>query len=348
MAELLAGVGLPHPQTDEEGNVTAWLPQATREDRSSPLVLSAHLDTVFPAGTEVRPQRSGPMIRGPGICDDARGLAALLALARTLMEHPPPLPHPVLFAATVGEEGVGNLRGVRHLFREGGPARDARAFISLDGIGLDRIIVRGVGSTRLRLEIRGPGGHSWTDWGLPNPIHTLGRIVSRAQDLPASASPRTTLTVARWGGGKSINAIPQESWAEMDLRSEGAAALASLEERLLGVCREEVESAGTTGGHASRGLSLEVTALGRRPPGTTDPETPLVRAALEASRALGVEPQLTASSTDANIPMALGIPAITLGAGGSGGGIHTPEEWYRNDLGPEGIFRVLLTLALLA
>ncbi len=346
MADLLLQAGLASVVTDGVGNVIAELSPLPGTPTRGPLVVSAHLDTVFPEGTEVTPRRTGDLIRGPGICDDGRGLAALLAVARTLRELGLPLPYPVLFVATVGEEGIGNLRGVQHLFREMAAARTAQGFISLDGIGLDRIIVRGVGSTRLRVGLGGQGGHSWTDWGRPNPIHALGRAVARAQDIPLPGSPRTTLTVARWGGGQSINAIPQEAWAEVDLRSEGTRELVRLEEGLLAVLEEERGRAGSEAAEEEE-LRLDIQELGRRPSGATDPGTPLVKAAAEATRALGVDPQLTSSSTDANVPMALGIPAITLGAGGSGGGFHTPEEWYRNENGPEGILRAILTLLLL-
>lgn len=345
MAELFQEVGLISVEEDQEGNVMAELPG--RPAGTDPLIVSAHLDTVFPLGTDVTPRESGEVIRAPGISDDGRGLAALLALARVLAEVPLPLTIPLLFVATVGEEGVGGLRGVRHLFRDGGRGTKARGFISLDGVGLDRVINRGVGSTRLRIGVRGPGGHSWTDWGLPNPIHVLGRIVAGLEKLPFPSTPKTTATVARWGGGNSINAIPQEAWVEVDLRSEGQVELTRLEEDLLAGCRRE---SGVTEGEAEgqeHSLSLDVTELGRRPAGTTDPGSPLVLAALKASLAVGAAPQLMSSSTDANIPMSLGIPAITLGAGGNAGGIHTLDEWYSNSKGPEGILRALLTLLIL-
>jgi acetylornithine deacetylase/succinyl-diaminopimelate desuccinylase-like protein len=342
MAELFREVGLRAVRADEVGNVLAEGPEAP----TSPFVISAHLDTVFPPGTDVTPRTVDALIRAPGIADDGRGLAALLALARVLSSVELPLPFPVLFVATVGEEGIGNLRGVRHLFRNGGPGSDARGFISLDGVGLDRIITRGVGSTRLRVTLRGPGGHSWTDWGLPNPIHTLGRIVTDLEELPIPSTPRTTATVARWGGGRSINAIPQEAWVEVDLRSEGSEALERLEEAFSRRCQEAVSRTRVPEGESGDVLKLEITELGRRPAGTTPPESPLVRRAIQATRACGVEPQLASSSTDANVPMALGIPAITLGAGGKAGGIHTLDEWYSNSKGPEGILRALYTLLL--
>jgi len=359
MAEHFLALGLRDVRVDEVGNVLAYLPDQGATpgkghglhdsgDRRPPFILAAHLDTVFPAGTEVLPRRSGGVIRAPGISDDGRGLAALLAVARVLSEVDLPHPFPLLFAATVGEEGEGNLRGVRHLFREGGPGTGAQGFVSLDGVGLDRIISKGVGSTRLRVVLRGPGGHSWTDWGLPNPIHALGRIVAAVEDRPLPPPPKTTATVARWGGGRSINAIPQEAWVELDLRSEEGAVLEELERKILRLCSQEAALPREGGEEDVRpALALEITELGRRPPGETSPDSVLVRAAVRATRLLDVEPSLSASSTDANLPMSLDIPAVTLGAGGKAGGIHTLDEWYENWRGPEGILRALLTLALL-
>ena len=344
IAELFREMGLVEVRTDEVGNVLAELPGG---GSGNPFILSAHLDTVFPPGTDVTPHVSDALIRAPGIADDGRGLAALLALGQVFSRLSLPHPSPLHFVATVGEEGLGNLRGVRHIFRNGGTFSDARGFISLDGVGMDRIITRGVGSIRLRIDLRGPGGHSWTDWGLPNPIHTLGRIVTGLEDLPLPSTPRTTATVARWGGGKSINAIPQQAWVEVDLRSEGKEELERLEAALLRRCESEVLRTGVQGGDPAKALELDVQDLGRRPAGVTPEEAPLVRAAARATRALGIDPQSVAASTDANVPMSLGIPAVTLGAGGQAGGIHTLDEWYSNWKGPEGILRALLTLTLL-
>ena len=212
---------------------------------------------------------------------------------------------------------------------------------------MDRIIHRGVGSVRFRITARGPGGHSWTDFGLANPIHVLGRIISQAEEVLLPSDPKTTLTVARWSGGTSVNSIPQEAWIELDLRSESARELETLEasfRRILdGEIRREWKRSGSEGV-----LKLDIDTIGRRPAGSTAPSEPLVRASVEATGYLGGDPTLIASSTDANQAMALGIPAITLGAGGSGGGMHTLEEWYENRKGPEGILRALLTILLLA
>ncbi len=337
MAELMAEAGLEQVRADKIGHVLADLPGGRG---GAPLVISAHLDTVFPAGVDVTVSREGPLLRGPGISDDARGLAVLLAVARCLREGKIRCATPVLFAATVGEEGLGDLRGVKHLFGEG-EGRNAAGFISVDGAGLERLIVRALGSRRFRISARGPGGHSWIDWGLVNPIHVLAETVSRLTELELPAHPTTTLTVARWGGGKSINAIPQNAWIEVDTRSESDVHLADLERRI-----REAASAATDG--ADTRLEVTVDVLGHRPSGRTSPEAPLLRAAVAATRHLGAEPLLTASSTDANVPMSLGIPAVTVGGGGEAGQAHTTDEWYRNVRGVEGVQRALYTVLLAA
>jgi tripeptide aminopeptidase len=241
----------------------------------------------------------------------------------------------------VGEEGLGDLRGVKHLFREGAPWRAAHAVIALDGTGCTRIVTSGTGSRRLRVTIRGEGGHSWADWGIANPAHALGRAVAGFLALRLPETPRTTLTVARVGGGTSVNSIPEEVWAEIDMRSEDGGTLAALE---AGVRREVRAAVEAESGAAARGapLEAEIGTIGDRPAGSVPADAPLVEAARAATRAIGEEPEELASSTDANVPMALGIPAITLGCGGDGGAIHTVAEWYRNDDGPRGLERCML------
>lgn len=343
MAQLLAESGLERIERDALGNVLAYWGRGG----AAPVILSAHLDTIFPRGTDVRVRTEGDRLIGPGISDDGRGLAALLALARALVQARPKLARPILFAATVGEEGEGDLRGVRHLFRSGGPCAGAAAFISLDGAGLSRIVTGGLGSRRFRLTVRGPGGHSWVDWGTPNPIHALGRAVAAYTELALVQEPRTTLSVGRWSGGTSVNAIPQDAWVELEVRSQSVGELDRLDERIRAGAADALA-------HVNRGANgrgraeLAVAVIGDRPPGATDPSAPLVQAALAATRAVGADPELAVSSTDANIPMALGIPAITMGAGGEAGLAHTTDEWYRNEGGPEGVLRALLTLVLVA
>jgi acetylornithine deacetylase/succinyl-diaminopimelate desuccinylase-like protein len=326
--------------TDAVGNVVGW---RGRRDGAAPLVVAAHLDTVFPPDTDVHVTRAGEVLRGPGIGDDGRGLAVLLALGRAMEAAGVTLRRPLLMVGTVGEEGVGDLRGVRHLFDDEGEARSAAAFVSLDGAGMARIVTRGVGSRRYRISVSGPGGHSWMDWGTPNPVHAMADAVSR---MTREDTPGATLTVGRIQGGISINAIPEEAWMEVDVRSMEEAPMAAQEAHILNA----VESAVARNQAAGRGsgtLSSAWERIGRRPAGATDDEELLVRAAVAATRALGTTPQLVASSTDANVPMDLGIPAVTLGGGGQAGQAHTLEEWYRNIEGPAGVARILMTLMVL-
>ncbi len=340
--ELLREAGARDVAADSEGNVTGW--RAGRND-GEPIVVSAHLDTVFPEGTPVTVRKEGDRILGPGISDNGRGLAALLAVVRCLSREDITLSRPLLLAGTVGEEGVGNLRGVRHLFDESGSAHRARAFISLDGAGSQRIVNRGVGSRRVRIRLTGPGGHSWVDWGRANPVHTLGAAISELAAVPLP--PGATLNVGRVSGGISVNAIPEEAWMEMEVRSVDEAALDKLEARVRATVGDEVRRANEGRRDETRPITLQWESMGRRPAGATEPSTPLVQAATGATRQLFGAAELMASSTDANVPMHLGIPAITLGAGGEAGQAHTVEEWYRNVRGPEGIARALLTLLVL-
>ncbi len=343
MAELMSDSGLGRVGTDEVGNVLGWW----GEGSEPPLIVSAHIDTVFPAGTDVTVRADGDRLVGPGISDDGRGLAALLALARAFARARPTLVRPVLFVGTVGEEGEGDLRGARHLFREGGPGRGAYGFVSLDGAGLTRIVTGGLGSRRFRLTVRGPGGHSWVDWGTPNPIHALGRAIAGFTELALAQEPRTTLSVGRWAGGTSVNAIPQEAWVELEVRSESLPELDRLDSRIRACARAALAGVNQSA-NGYRPAELTVDVIGDRPAGETDPEHPLVRAAIAATRAVGGIPELAVSSTDSNIPMSMGVAAITIGAGGEAGLAHTTDEWYRNERGPDGIVRGFLTVLLCA
>ncbi|HET6765005.1 MAG TPA: M20/M25/M40 family metallo-hydrolase [Longimicrobiaceae bacterium] len=344
VAARFAALGLADVHTDAVGNVVARLPGSPAAD-SGQVVVAAHLDTVFPAGTDTRATRTADgRILAPGITDNCRGLAAMLAVARLLAAEGARTEGPLLFAATVGEEGSGDLRGVKHLFAEGGELRGAGAFVALDGSGVRRIVTRAIGSRRLRVEVTGPGGHSWADRGTPNPIAALGRTAAALAGMSLPSPARSSLTVARMGGGTSINAIPDAAWMEIDIRSEVPGALAEIEAAVRRHLQRGVAAENAHRRPADRPLATAVTLIGDRPSGETRGNDPLVRAALQATEAIGERAELAASSTDANLPISLGIPAICIGAGGDSGGIHTPEEWYRNDGGAAGVERALLVL----
>ncbi len=340
VAALFRGAGLSDVAVDEVGNVTGWI-GARREDA---VVLSAHLDTVFAAGLDVSVARSGARLEGPGISDNARGLAALVTVAEALVQSRVPTVRPVRFTATVGEEGHGDLRGVRHLLDRSRP----HAFIALDGAGIERIVHRALGARRYRATYRGPGGHSWAAFGVANPANAVGRATALLADLPTHHAPRTTCAVVRLGGGTGLNSIPQEAWFDVDLRSEDPRALARLDAALQGILARALAE---ENGHRTAGtppLQLDLRRVGDRPSGLTPRAHPLVQTAIAATRALGRPHELACASTDANVPIALGVPAIALGAGGHAGDAHLPTEWYENVDGPLGVVRALLVTAAMA
>lgn len=322
------------PRSDEVGNVIAVTPAA--DDAAAHVAVVSHLDTVFPAGTPLAVSRNGTRLNGPGISDNSRGLAGLLALARALHAAGWPTRRPVALVGSVGEEGAGDLRGVKHYVQRN--ADRLGAFIALDGAGAARIITAGVGSRRLRVTFTGPGGHSWSDFGAPNAIHACAAAIAACTRLELPQLPRTTLSVGRIGGGTSINAIPAEAWFELDLRSEALDPLQQLESQV----RDELHIVRSASSAGAAELRLHIDVFGDRPAGRTAEDDPLVQAALSATRALGLAPELASSSTDANVAMAAGIPAIAIGAGGDAGGTHTLKEWYDNRGGVEGLERALL------
>jgi tripeptide aminopeptidase len=335
VAARLAELGL-EPRVDAVGNVVATSPAA--DPGAGEVLLAAHLDTVFAADVDVIVRRDGGRLLAPGISDNGRGLAGMLAVARALHHAGWPNRAPVTFAATVGEEGAGDLRGAKHCVAE--RASGMAAFVALDGAGDNRVIHAGVGSRRLRVTFRARGGHSWADWPAPNAVHAAGRAIHALGTLELAADPRTTLTVARVGGGTSINAIAAEAWLEMDLRSEEHHTLHQLETTVLELLRRAAQAESAPGDV----VTWEATVIGDRPAGATPLHHPLVRMAGEATRALGIRPEFTSSSTDANAAMAAGIPAIAIGACGDAGGMHTTGEWYSNDHGARGVERALLVV----
>lgn len=353
VAELLREAGLASVKIDAAGNVLGCLPGAGSGDPGAPVVLAAHLDTVFGPEVDVAVQRRGARLEGPGISDNARGLAALVALAEACVRGRVEPQRPILFAATVGEEGAGDLRGVKHLLNGKLTTDDASfprpfAFIALDGAGVERIAHRALGSKRYRATYRGPGGHSWAAFGVANPATAVGLAATALADLPTQHAPRTTCAVVRLGGGTGLNSIPQEAWLDLDLRSEDPHALTELDGRVRAALAHAKDAEDRRRTAGTPPLQLDVQLLGDRPSGLTPRTHPLVQAALAATRAVGKEGELVAASTDANVPIALGIPAIALGAGGKAGDAHLTTEWYENEGGVTGVIRALLVAAAMA
>lgn len=335
-------LGLSEVHIDGEGNCLAL-----REGRSSEplLIVSAHLDTVFPEGTDVSVTRKGSKLLAPGISDDCCGLAALTAIAGALRESRIETEGSILFAATVGEEGEGNLRGVRYLVTEGEWANRIESFISFDGAEIDRITNQALGSRRYRVTLRGEGGHSWGDFGVANPVHALGRAITKLASYPAPKEPRTTFNVGRVDGGSSVNSIPHEATMEVDLRSANGEELLKLDAYFRRAVREASEDENASRRPGDRPLNVKVELIGERPSGETPPDSPLVKLALEATEALGAKARLNQASTDSNLPISLGIPAITIGAGGTSGNSHTLDEWYDPRGRDTGLKRGLLIIA---
>jgi acetylornithine deacetylase/succinyl-diaminopimelate desuccinylase-like protein len=310
-------------------------------------VVSAHLDTVFPEGTDVKVREKDGRFYAPGIYDDALGLANLLTLLETMNRHNIRTVGDVIFVGTVGEEELGDLRGVKALFRD---MRDIDGFISLDGVGLGRIVNQATGSHRYLATFRGPGGHSFSAFGLPSAIHAMGRAVARIGDLVPPDDPKTTFTIGTVSGGTSVNAIAADSTIGIDIRSNSNAALLEFEKKVLGALHDAVREENARWKAASNNpIRLDIRQVGNRPAGMTPVDSPIVAAARAAFPLVGAQLRsITASSTDSNTPMSLGIPAITLSSSGTGGGSHSPGEWYspiNNHLGAQNILLITMALA---
>lgn len=342
LCERLASLGLAEISKDEEGNVIALVQGGARKPV---VVIAAHLDTVFPDGLEVRVRVENGRLYAPGISDNASGLAALLALARAIRSYDLAPDGTLILLATVGEEAHGNLRGVRHFFARNKWVLESGvdAFIALDGHGLERIVHRGLGSRRFRVQMSGPGGHSWGDFGMVNPIHAIANLVVRLAEYPFGDEPRSSLNVGMIRGGRSVNAIPQTASVDVDMRSTDGARIDRLEEFLRRAAEETAVLEQHRVGDLHGRIQVEVQLLGERPAGEIPQECDLLQVAIQATRAFGIEPKFESASTDANIPISMGIPAIALGSGGLAGGVHTLHEWYDPCTRETGIKRVLLT-----
>jgi tripeptide aminopeptidase len=343
VAQQFAALGLHDVRTDRAGNVIGRRPGM--RDRAA-VVVCAHLDTVFPRETALRVHRDGSRLVGQGIGDNGRGIAAMLALAEQIDGARLRPEAPIDFVATTGEEGLGDLRGARAFFADA--ASRTAAVVALDGAGDERVVHRGLGSRRYRVTFRGPGGHSWAAYGVVNPVYAAAAAVARIRAIVVPREPRTTLSVGRIGGGISVNAIPEDGWFELDLRSASAPLLDRFDQDIRAAVREAEASENGRRTIATRPMTATIDVIGDRPGGEVSPDDPLVVAALDATRLVGREPDLATASTDANVPISLGIPSIALGAGGRGGDTHTVKEWYDNTDGTLGLARALTVVVAAA
>ncbi|HEY2384841.1 MAG TPA: M20/M25/M40 family metallo-hydrolase [Terriglobia bacterium] len=333
-ADELSRAGL-RPEADGIGNVVAAYDGPGR----NPVVVGAHLDTVFPASTPLELRRKGRAVLVPGISDNGCGIAALLWMVRAAKEAGIGFRRPVILVGNVGEEGEGNLRGIRYLFEN--PRWDGRGceFIAIDGAGFQRITHQALGSRRFRVHLAGPGGHSWADFGRPNPVQAMASAIHLFSTASGVRRSGESFNFGLVRGGISVNAIPRDAVMEVDLRSIVAPNLAELEKRLRRCVNEATRASG---------VECRIELMGERPSGMTPTGAPLVQAAMDVTRRLGFEPLPDVGSTDANLPISLGIPAIALGGGGSSGNVHTPEEWFDPARREIGIQRLLALVGVVA
>jgi len=323
--EMLRQNGLASVEMDPEGNVMG----VRKGVGAGPLIaISGHLDTVFPEGTNVKVKRAGTRLSAPGVGDDSRALAVLLAIIRAMDAAKIQTDSDILFVGNVGEEGPGDLRGMRYLFQKGPYKDKIKMFISLDGSGLGNNITNGaLGSKRYKVTFKGPGGHSYGSFGLVNPAFALGNAIAKFSQMQVPFKPKTTFNVGVIGGGTSVNSIPFESWMEVDIRSESRDELNKAGETFLGLMHEAVDQENKVRSTAQGKIELDMKLIGERPSGETPLSSPLVQTASAVIRAFGMNPTYSISSTDANIPISMGIPGVTLDAGGRGGRNHSLDEW---------------------
>ncbi len=335
-------LGFKDASIDAEGNVIA-LRKGSGGGRPR-LVVSAHLDTVFPEGTDVTVKEKDGAVVAPGIGDDSRGLAAMLSLIKGMNENQIATVGDIMFVGTVGEEELGNLRGVKALFRD---HTDIDGFISIDGLGITRVVNQATGSHRYEFTFKGPGGHSFQEFGLPSAIHAMGRAIAKISELQPPSDPKTTFTVGTVTGGTSVNAIAAEARMAVDMRSNSTDELLKLEARLLELVKEAV--ADENARWKSDKMTVEARLIGDRPAGIVAMDSPIVQATQRAVSAVtrGPRPTFAGSSTDSNIAMSLGIPAVTIGGGGEGGNWHSRNEWYKPVNAWYGPQNALLTVLIL-
>jgi acetylornithine deacetylase/succinyl-diaminopimelate desuccinylase-like protein len=359
LQERFLALELEDVHTDEVGNVFGICHDPVKHTtKRAPAkqytALSAHMDTVFPAGTPLNLRQQGNRLYGPGVSDNGAGAAALLAVAAALRVTKIALATPILFIGNVGEEGEGDLRGMRHIFSNDRWKDSIRYSLVLDGAGADTIVAEALGSRRFEIIVRGPGGHSWSDFGMPNPILVLARTIQAFSQTSLPPSPKTTFNVGVIRGGTSVNSIPESASMRVDIRSTSMAEMERLESSLrwaLGQAIEEesqVSERRTSSQRRSSGLSYEVVPIGNRPAGELDVNARILKVIRAVDTHLGNAAQIQRASTDANIPLSLGREAIAIGGGGVGGGAHTLQEWFDCGGRELGLKRILLMLLALA
>lgn len=337
---IFTRLGLQDVRIDAVGNVLGERPGQGPKPH---LVMAAHLDTVFPAETSVKVTKEGPWLKGPGIGDDCRGLAVLIGVIRAMNEAKVVTQGPITFVANVGEEGLGDLRGTKALFNDTLKGEIDR-FVSIDGTGLGMTHV-GVGSYRYRLAYKGPGGHSYGAFGRVNPIHALGRAIAAIAEFQVAKEPKTTFNVGRIGGGTSVNSIPFEAWAEVDMRSHDKASLEAVHAKFLAAA--DAAAVAENKRWSDGAITVEKKSVGVRPPGQTPANDYAVIAAASVTKALGIPIEWSTGSTDSNVPMSLGIPAITIDGGGEGKDAHALTERFDTTDSWKGTQRaILIALAL--
>jgi tripeptide aminopeptidase len=349
LAERFRALGLLKVHKDGVGNVFGSNPGISRGIIS----VSAHLDTVFPANTPLNIRQQGRKLYGPSISDNASGVTALLATAAAFANFNLPHAASLLFIGNVGEEGEGDLRGMRRIFSDPQWKDSIQASVVLDGAGTDTIVAEALGSRRFEVTVRGPGGHSWSDFGAPNPIVVLGRAIHVFSQTRVSSSPKTTFNVGVIRGGTSVNSIPESASMRVDLRSSSASEIERLEFELRraleqGMLEEEVRTASSRNSHRRPELTSEMVVIGDRPGGELDPGARILQIARAVDAHLGNDAHIQRASTDANIPISLGREAIAIGSGGSGGGAHTLQEWFDTTGRELALERILLIMLCLA
>lgn len=371
LCERFQELGLDEVEIDASGNALGFLPADLPSPGDGPascVLVSAHLDTVFPTGPDIRAERAGTRLKAPGACDNGAGLAGLLAIAAALQSARQNgqrlgVARGILFAGNVGEEGEGDLRGIRHLYRQSDWRRRITANLVLDGAGHEIAVTEALGSRRFLVTVTAPGGHSWTDAGSPNPIVLLSAVITRMAALKLSEAPRTTFNVGTIEGGTSVNAIPESATARFDCRSTDPEQLVRLEVELHRAVEDVVLAANRAGSRQSgrvtgksasgaastiSSVSFQVRKIGDRPAAALPEDASILELLRAVDRHLGIRTELRIASTDANIPLSLGIDALSIGAGGDGGGVHTYAEWYDSRDREVGLRRVLLLLLALA